>query len=329
MHRTLLKLGSVRRGGESVAKRRLYTVATVIAVGLTIQACTSQPSRPADASRPAPWTYNAARAEGYSIDLVSVQPSPGTKLNAGSVETFRVKVKYSMSVAERGRISFVFQLGRRMVPGTYPPATQNVEHAAGIVELSQTVTIPSQGDELTLYVPLTPEGMTRTDGEVVIRYPVLGTHPETSQGIFLEALVPKTACDVRRSLAQSPDHFLMAVTERTADSKCAEGQCLDYWSVRRVIAYRGLGDNSNAPTRIEQPRFPDPAHRDVPVGQVALGMYLPSGGDNVYFPVFVTFATSLDLEELYAKASAMALDPSISLDCSKSDVRGPNSPALQ
>jgi hypothetical protein len=152
---------------------RYYPVIFGAAFCLLIQGCATQAPQSATISRQIHWTFNAPRGNGYSIDLVSVQPTPGTPLTAGAAVTFMVKVKYSMTVSKRGVVALVFQKGREAVPGTSPQQRLVVEGSAGVVELTQIVTIPTQTSRLQLSVPLFPEGMAIADGEIVIRYPVV------------------------------------------------------------------------------------------------------------------------------------------------------------
>lgn len=56
-----------------------------------------------------PWAFNGTPAEGYSIDLVSVDPAPGTPLPAGTSVEFKITVNYSMSISKTGAIVLVFQ----------------------------------------------------------------------------------------------------------------------------------------------------------------------------------------------------------------------------
>jgi hypothetical protein len=154
-------------------KHRLWAVTSFVAVSLTAYACTSQVTKPdADISQ-STWVKYAPRADGYTIDVVSVQPTPGTRLKAGSAVTFRVKAKYSMSIADRGRVTLVFQVGNQPVPGTSPQVSQTVQGASGVVELTQVVLVPpGGGNDLLLFVPLNPEGLVRTGGEAIVFYPI-------------------------------------------------------------------------------------------------------------------------------------------------------------
>jgi hypothetical protein len=120
-----------------------------------------------------PWAFNGTRAEGYSIDLVTVDPAPGTPLVAGSTVEFKITLTYTMSVAKKGSILLVFQdeKDRSAKPGG-PMVSQDVTEPTGTVSLVDMITIPKRAKELRLFVPLSPEGMNETSGEVTIRYPI-------------------------------------------------------------------------------------------------------------------------------------------------------------
>ena len=47
-----------------------------------------------------------------------------------------------------------------------------VSEPEGSVTLTDTVVVPKRAKELRLFVPLIPEGLQETHGEVTIRYPV-------------------------------------------------------------------------------------------------------------------------------------------------------------
>ena len=120
-----------------------------------------------------PWAFNGIRAEGYSIDLVTVNPEPGTPLIAGSEVEFKITVTYAMSVAKKGTILLVFQDEKnRSAKPDGPMLSQDVTEPAGTASLVDKITIPKRAKELRLFVPLAPEGMNETNGEVTIRYPI-------------------------------------------------------------------------------------------------------------------------------------------------------------
>lgn len=119
------------------------------------------------------WAFNAPRADGYRIDLLDAEPRPGTPLVKGSTVAFKVRAKYSMTAAERGAVILVFQDPTRLVQGTSPQTRADVTGPNGTIELSRDVTIPDQTDLLQLSVPLQPEGLMTSDGEIVLHYPVV------------------------------------------------------------------------------------------------------------------------------------------------------------
>jgi len=120
-----------------------------------------------------PWAFNGTRAEGYSIDLVSVDPAPGTPLVAGSTVEFKITLTYTMSVAKKGTILLVFQDEKnRSAKPDGPMVSQDVTEPTGTVSLVDKIAIPKRAKELRLFVPLSPEGLTETSGEVTIRYPI-------------------------------------------------------------------------------------------------------------------------------------------------------------
>lgn len=120
-----------------------------------------------------PWTFNGERAEGYTIDLVSVTPEPGTPLVVGSVVDFKVTVRYVNSVAPKAKVVLVFQTdkGSAKAEGE-KQVVQQVSEKSGELTLEDKVTIPKKAKQLLLFVPLMPENLDVTDGEVVIRYPI-------------------------------------------------------------------------------------------------------------------------------------------------------------
>ena len=126
-----------------------------------------------EAKDPLPWAFNGTRAEGYSIDLVSVDPAPGTPLIVGSTVEFKITLSYTMTIAKKGKILLVFQddKDKSAKPGG-PIVSQAVTDSAGTVSLVDKVTIPKKAKELRLFVPLAPEGLNETNGEVTIRWPI-------------------------------------------------------------------------------------------------------------------------------------------------------------
>jgi hypothetical protein len=75
-------------------------------------------------------------------------------------------------VAKNGYIVLVFQDEEDgSAKDNAPQAMRDVAAPAGVVTLTDTIYVP-RANELVLFVPLVPEGMKRTTGEVTIRYPL-------------------------------------------------------------------------------------------------------------------------------------------------------------
>lgn len=125
------------------------------------------------AAEPMPWAFNAPRAAGYSIDLVSAEPAPGTPLKVGTSVAFTVKLRYALQAAPRGTIILVFQddQDRNAAPGV-PRQVAAVHDPAGELTMTQTIVVPQKAKELRLFIPIVPEGVEDTTGEVTLRYPI-------------------------------------------------------------------------------------------------------------------------------------------------------------
>jgi hypothetical protein len=125
------------------------------------------------ASDKLPWVFNAPRAEGYSIDLSTADPVPGTPLKAGASVQFHVTVTYSMSTAKHGVIVLVFQDDKdRSAKPDGQQVTQEVTEPHGTVTISDTITVPTGAKELRVFIPLVPDGIEKTSGEITLRYPI-------------------------------------------------------------------------------------------------------------------------------------------------------------
>jgi hypothetical protein len=79
-----------------------------------------------------------------------------------------------MSISKTGAIVLVFQDEKdRSAKSDDDQVVQAaVSEPEGSVTLTDTVTVPKRAKELRLFVPLIPDGLTETNGEVTIRYPV-------------------------------------------------------------------------------------------------------------------------------------------------------------
>jgi hypothetical protein len=143
-----------------------------VAIALLFAVASTQEVPAADKSLP--WAFNAPAADGYSIKLIAVEPTPGTPLARGTQVSFKISLSYTMSVANHGRIILVFQDEKNgRVDSDVAQVSQEVSSADGMVSLEQTVTIPARAKELRLFIPLVPDGLIQTTGEVTLRYPIV------------------------------------------------------------------------------------------------------------------------------------------------------------
>lgn len=109
-----------------------------------------------------------------SIAVETITPAQGTTLSAGSRVTFQARVRYTLATASSGRISMVIedQASRNISP-TSPQPNVQVSRGGGVVELTDTVTIPANGvTRVDLFVPLLPAGASSTNTVQLVRYPV-------------------------------------------------------------------------------------------------------------------------------------------------------------
>jgi hypothetical protein len=121
-----------------------------------------------------PWTFNGTRVAGYSIDLLSVDPAPGTPLVRGSSVEIKVTAKFAMTIAPAGKVLLVLQDDKnKHVEATRTPESAPVSGPAGTVTLSATIPVVPKSKEIRIFVPLVPNGLQSTDGEIVIRYPIV------------------------------------------------------------------------------------------------------------------------------------------------------------
>jgi hypothetical protein len=120
-----------------------------------------------------PWSFVNGSAKGYSMQFVSASPVPGTRLAAGQTVEFKVTVSYQLAIADKGAIFVVLQddKDRNLMAGK-PQVSQSVDRGQGTVTLAQSFTVPASINEVRLFIPLVPDGLEHTDGEVVLRYPV-------------------------------------------------------------------------------------------------------------------------------------------------------------
>jgi hypothetical protein len=120
-----------------------------------------------------PWSFVNGSARGYSIQLVSASPVPGTKVAVGQTVEFKVTVSYQLSIADKGSIVLVVQdeNNKNLLAGK-SQQSQSVDRGKGSVTLTESFVVPAGSEEVRLFIPLVPQGLEHTDGELVLRYPV-------------------------------------------------------------------------------------------------------------------------------------------------------------
>jgi hypothetical protein len=135
------------------------------------------------ADEPLPWFFVNGSAKGYSIALVSASPAPGTIVGVGQTVQFKITVSYQLSVADKGSILLVVQdETNKNLLGDRKQQSQSVDRGKGSVTLTDSFVVLAGSSEVRLFIPLVPEGMTNTDGELVVRYPVNDTAKGSSIG---------------------------------------------------------------------------------------------------------------------------------------------------
>lgn len=130
---------------------------------------------PANAADPGalPWSFVNGAANGYAVQLVSAIPAPGTQIFAGQTLEFRVTVGYQLSMAETGSVALVIQdESNKNLGAGRPQESQTVQRGQGNVTLTQTFVVPADTNEVRLFIPLVPQGVGSTSGELILRYPV-------------------------------------------------------------------------------------------------------------------------------------------------------------
>jgi hypothetical protein len=120
-----------------------------------------------------PWSFVNGAAEGYSVQLVSAVPAPGTQIFPGQTLEFNITIAYQLSIADTGSVVLVVQDEQnKNLLGTQPQRTQAVQRGQGNVTLTQKLVVPADTSEVRLFIPLAPKDMVHTSGELVLRYPV-------------------------------------------------------------------------------------------------------------------------------------------------------------
>jgi hypothetical protein len=131
---------------------------------------------------PMPWAFVNGSADGYSIKLDSASPAAGTPISVGQTVEFKIRVSYHLSMTGKGSILFLVQDETdKNLLADKKQSTQSVDRGKGTVTLTESLVVPAGSNEIRLFIPLVPSGVSHTSGELVIRYPV--TDSTTSLGI--------------------------------------------------------------------------------------------------------------------------------------------------
>jgi hypothetical protein len=108
-----------------------------------------------------------------SIAVETITPARGTALSAGSQVTFQARVRYTLATADSGRISMIIQDQASRNLSRNPQPRAQIVRGGGVVELSDTITIPATGvTRVDVFVPLFPGGATSTGVVQLVQYPV-------------------------------------------------------------------------------------------------------------------------------------------------------------
>jgi hypothetical protein len=122
---------------------------------------------------PLPWAFVNGAANGYSIKLESASPAAGTPISVGQLVEFKIRVSFQLSIADKGSILFIAQdeTDKSVIADRRQPS-QSVDRGKGTVLLTESFVVPAGCNEIRLFIPLVPSGISHTSGELVIRYPV-------------------------------------------------------------------------------------------------------------------------------------------------------------
>ncbi|HEY2682786.1 MAG TPA: hypothetical protein VGI93_04695 [Steroidobacteraceae bacterium] len=145
---------------------RNFTLVLSLSAWASLAGCASQ------ATKEVPSSSQDAPGQGYSIKLLNITPTPGTPFTRGASATFHVSVSYKLTIADKGSIVLVFQDETNAHVGGASARTEAVR-PGGNVTLDETLEIPQQGKELRLFVPIMPQGVKNTTGELLFRYPIV------------------------------------------------------------------------------------------------------------------------------------------------------------
>ena len=123
--------------------------------------------------RPSAGVRTVGGDPGYSVAYVGATPKPRSILAPGQTVAFNVTVEYRLESAQRGTLGLVIQdeTGRSLTPER-KQVSQQVERGAGRITFSDTVIVPPGVRGVQLFIPLFPELMNSSTGELVILYRV-------------------------------------------------------------------------------------------------------------------------------------------------------------
>src|ERR1700729_3607448 len=119
------------------------------------------------ADAPMPWAFVNGSAKGYSIKLESASPAPGVPITVGQTVEFKIAVSYRLSIADKGSILVVVQdeTDKNLLTDQKQPS-QSVDRGKGTVTLTVSLVVPAGSNEVRLFIPLVPSGITHTSGEL-------------------------------------------------------------------------------------------------------------------------------------------------------------------
>jgi hypothetical protein len=109
-----------------------------------------------------------------SVTIVSIQPLPGTTLQAGAPVTFTATIGYDLETAPSGFVVIVIQdQASNNLSSTVPQPTVNVARGTGTVVLTDQVVIPTRlVTKVWVSFPLVHTGATATPVFQQVSYPV-------------------------------------------------------------------------------------------------------------------------------------------------------------
>jgi hypothetical protein len=91
----------------------------------------------------------------------------------GQTVEFKITVSYKLSIADKGSIVLVVQdENNKNLLADKPQQKQLVDRGKGRITLTESFMVPTGSSEVRLFIPLVPQGLEHTDGELVLRYPV-------------------------------------------------------------------------------------------------------------------------------------------------------------